>query len=82
MKPQPDPTRRTTITKITLNAFIFSLLAPLAVACGDAGDTQFDEDPGFGEELVGEEGDNNGDLHDDEPNPDDEESLEHAGRPR
>ena len=53
VKPQPDPTRRTTMTKITLNAFSLSLLALLAVACGDAGDAQFDEDPGFGEELIG-----------------------------
>ena len=41
------------MTKITLNAFSLSLLALLAVACGDAGDAQFDEDPGFGEELIG-----------------------------
>ena len=37
------PTRRTTMTKITLNAFSLSLLALLAVACGDAGDAQFDD---------------------------------------
>jgi len=69
------------MTKITLNAFSLSLLTLLAVACGDAGDAQFDEDPGFGEELVGEEGDNNGDanLEDgdgNEQNPDDEEVVD------
>lgn len=64
------------MTKITLNAFSLSLLALLAVACGDAGDGQFDEDPGLGEELVGEQGDNNGDVNDDEPNPDDEEVVD------
>ena len=60
------------MTKITLNAFCLSLLALLAVACGDAGDAQFEEDPGFGEEANVEEGDNNGD----EQNPDDEEVVD------
>jgi cysteine-rich repeat protein len=67
------------MTKITLNAFSLSLLALLAVACGDAGDAQFDEDPGFGEELVGEEGDANledGDGNDDEQNPGEEEVVD------